>query len=28
VIEELFDGIPENERDMMVEHNAARIWKL
>jgi predicted TIM-barrel fold metal-dependent hydrolase len=28
VIDELFDGVPENERDLMVEHNAARIWKL
>jgi hypothetical protein len=28
VIEELFDGVPERERDLMVEHNAARIWNL
>jgi uncharacterized protein len=28
VIDELFEGVPENERDMMVEHNAARIWNL
>ena len=28
VIDELFDGVPENERDLMVEHNAARIWNL
>jgi hypothetical protein len=28
VIEELFEGIPDDERDLMVEHNAARIWNL
>jgi predicted TIM-barrel fold metal-dependent hydrolase len=28
VIEELFEGIPHDERDLMVEHNAARIWNL
>jgi predicted TIM-barrel fold metal-dependent hydrolase len=28
VIDDLFEGIGENERDLMVEHNAARIWNL
>ena len=28
VIEELFEGFPHDERDLMVEHNAARIWNL
>ena len=28
VIDELFDGVPEAERDLMIEGNAARIWNL
>ncbi len=28
VIEETFEGIPDDERDLMVEGNAARIWNL
>jgi hypothetical protein len=28
VIEETFEGLPEVERDLMVEGNAARIWNL
>ena len=28
VIDELFEGVPDAERDLMVEHNAARIWNL
>ena len=28
VIEETFEGVPEAERDLMVEGNAARIWNL
>ncbi len=28
VIDQLFAGVPEDERDLMVEHNAARIWNL
>jgi predicted TIM-barrel fold metal-dependent hydrolase len=28
VIDELFDGVPDDERDLMVCGNAARIWNL
>jgi AcrR family transcriptional regulator len=28
VIEETFEGVPDDERDLMVEGNAARIWNL
>src|SRR5262249_18356390 len=28
VIEETFEGIPDDERDLMIEGNAARIWNL